>query len=413
MKLSAPQYVFLEKLQTKYRAYIGGFGSGKTFVGCVDLLNFFARYPKTVQGYFGPSYPSIRDVFYPTFEEASDLLGFTIEVKEGNKEVHVYRGGFFYGTIICRSMDRPGSIIGFKIAHALVDEIDTLPKRKATQAWQKIIARLRLVIDGVENGVGVATTPEGFGFVYERFAREPSSSYSMVQASSYENEEHLPPDYISSLIETYPETLVKAYIHGLFVNLTHGTVHRSFNRHLNGSSETIRPSEALAIGMDFNVGKMAATVFVERADGYHCCAEVKKGLDTPWMIDHLKSRFAGHPITVYPDASGGSASSKGASLSDIKLLREAGFAINAPKKNPRIKDRIASVNNAFEKKKLWINVEAAPEVTRCLEQQAYDDNGEPDKTSDLDHLPETVGYFCHSHFPIIKPVLFTGLRSAR
>ena len=120
-------------------------------------------------------------------EEAAYLQGYTAKVSVSNKEVDLYRGRRWYGKIICRSMDNPGSIIGFKIARALVDEIDTLPKVKAQEAWNKIIARLRLVIDGVENGIGVTTTPEGFMFVYETFANDPKASYSMVQASSYEN----------------------------------------------------------------------------------------------------------------------------------------------------------------------------------------------------------------------------------
>ena len=102
--LSAPQDIFLNGLKTKYRAYVGGFGSGKTFVGCVDLLTFFGKHPGTVQGYFGISYPSMRDIFYPTFEEAAHMMGFTVVIREANKEAHVYRNGFYYGTVICRSM---------------------------------------------------------------------------------------------------------------------------------------------------------------------------------------------------------------------------------------------------------------------------------------------------------------------
>lgn len=413
MNLSAPQNIFLNNLNTKFRAYVGGLGSGKTFVGCLDLINFFASHPKTVQGYFGPSYPSIRDVFYPTFEEAASMQSFDVDIKEGNKEIHIYRSGFYYGTVICRSMDRPGSIIGFKISRALVDEIDTLPKRKAEQAWRKIIARLRLVIPGVENGIGVTTTPEGFMFVYDTFARDPSKSYSMVQASTYENAINLPPDYIDSLVETYPDALIDAYVDGRFVNLTNGSVYRSFNREVNGSKELIVRGEHLSIGMDFNVGKMAACVFVERGKDYHQAAEIKKGIDTPWMIATIKEKWPNHPITIYPDSSGKNASTKGASTSDISLLSSAGFRVSAKTSNPRVKNRVNSVNKCFENKKVWINVKECPETTRCIEQQPYDDNGEPDKSVDMDHHPDAFGYFCDYKFPINKPVLITGIRSAR
>lgn len=412
MIISAPQNIFLNSLKTKYRAYVGGYGSGKTFVGCIDLLTFFCSHPGTVQGYFGPSYPSIRDVFYPTFEEVAYLHGFSVDIKESNKEIHLYRGRNYYGTVICRSMDRPASIIGFKIARALVDEIDTLPKNKAKTAWNKIIARLRLVIPGVENGIGVTTTPEGFLFVYDTFANEPTKSYSMVQASTYENAQNLPPDYISSLIETYPEALVDAYVDGRFVNLTNGAVYRSFDRKRNGSTETIQEGEPLCVGMDFNTGKMAAVAFVERKNGHHAADEIKKGLDTPWMIETIKERWPKHHVTIYPDASGKNTSSKGASVSDIGLLRQAGFSIVAPNANPRVKDRVLSVNKCFENQKIWVNVDKCTETTRCLEQQPYDDNGEPDKSVDMDHHPDAFGYFCHSKYPINRPVIYTGLSYA-
>lgn len=409
LELSAPQDIFLNQLNTKFRAYVGGFGSGKTYVGCIDLLLFASKNPKSPQGYFGPSYPSIRDVFYPTFDEAAHSMGFRCEIRTSDKEIHFYRGGRYYGTVICRSMDRPESIIGFKIARALVDEIDTLPKDKAKRAWNKIIARLRFLVPGVENGVGVTTTPEGFLFVYDTFADNPKESYSMVQASTYENLKYLPDDYIPSLLETYPDELVEAYVNGNFVNLKSGTVYKSYNREVNGSSETIKDREPLHIGMDFNVNYMAASVFVPRNDGWHGVAELKDVLDTPAMIQAIKEKWPNHRIIVYPDASGKNASSKGASLSDIGLLTQAGFSIRAKSSNPLVKDRYTSVNKAFEDRKLWINQSKCPTMASCLEKQAFDDNGEPDKKSGFDHQNDATGYFVYWEMPVVKPILTTSI----
>ena len=416
LSLSNPQGIFLRGLDTKFRAYVGGFGSGKTFVGCLDLLFFAGEHPNVVQGYFAPTYADIRDTFWPTLDEAAELLGFNIKVHKANKEVHLYRGKIYYGAIICRSMDTPSSIVGFKIARALVDEIDTLAADKATAAWNKIIARMRLVVKGAVNGIGVTTTPEGFKFVYKRFSQEVGRDYSMVQASTYENaamvkadgQPALPPDYIQSLRDTYPDELIDAYLMGKFVNLTSGTVYRCFDRGRNGSSEAIKPKEPLKIGMDFNVGNMAATVFVPRQNGWHAVSEVSGGLDTPSMIDTIKERYSDHQITVYPDASGKNTSSKGASLSDIGLLRQAGFSIRAKNSNPRVKDRVLAVNTAFEKQRVWVNATACPETTRCLEQQSYNKAGEPDKASGNDHQNDATGYPIVYEFPVIKPISSVG-----
>lgn len=409
--LSAPQSIFLNDLNTKFRAYVGGFGSGKTFVGCLDLGIFAGRYPKTVQGYFAPTYPAIRDIFYPTFDEAAFMLGFRTRIQTSNKEVALYKGSIYYGTIICRSMDNPNSIIGFKIARALVDEIDTLTKDKAQLAWNKIVARLRLVIDGVENGIGVTTTPEGFLFVYHKFKKDPTARYSMVQASTYENIEYLPPDYIESLLETYPAELVEAYIRGQFVNLTSGTVYSGYNRQQHRSNETIQPKEMLSIGMDFNVTNMSAVVYVKRRISdkdkrlaWHAVDELKGVYDTPNMIRIIKERFAQHHIRVYPDASGDSRKSVDASKSDISLLRQAGFEVRVNARNPFVRDRIIATNQAFARGLLYINDNKCPEFAGCLEQLTYDKNGEPDKSSGLDHLPDAGTYPIAHEMPVVKPV---------
>lgn len=397
LHLSAPQNIFLNGLNTKFRGYVGGFGSGKTFVGCLDLLNFFARYPGTRQGYFGPTYPAIRDIFYPTFEEAANLLGFTVDIKESNKEVHVYRFGRYYGTVICRSMDNPKTIVGFKISRALCDELDVLDKVKAKQAWDKIIARMRLVIPGEQNSIGVTTTPEGFKFVYDQFYKDPTASYSMVQASTYENELYLPPDYISSLRETYDENLIDAYLEGEFVNLTGGTIYRQYSKD-NNSSEQVKDSDhVLYIGMDFNVTQMAACVFVYRDDNPHCVDEFSGLYDTEDMIEAIKLRYPDKKIVIYPDASGKNRKSNGADRTDIRLLKEAGFKIKAHESNPRVRTRINSVNamfcNAKKERRLFVNRAKCPETHDCLEQQIYDDKGEPDKKGGKDHQNDAFGYF--------------------
>jgi hypothetical protein len=403
LSLSEPQAIFLRSLPTKFRAFVGGFGSGKTFVGGLDLALFAGEHPGLVQGYFAPTYRDIRDTFWPTMDEAAHALGFRTKIKASDKEVEFYRGKVYYGNVICRSMDDPGSIVGFKLARALVDEIDVLPTDKATAAWRKIIARLRLVVPGVVNGIGVTTTPEGFKFVYEHFRRNPGRDYSMVQASTYENEAFLPPDYIESLLDSYPRELIEAYLLGEFVNLTSGSVYRQYSRDKHRSAEVIKPGDALHIGQDFNVGAMASVVFVERPTGLHAVGELAGIVDTPGLVEALAEKWPEHQITIYPDASGKSRKTVDASRSDLTLLRSAGHKVRARESNPPVKDRILSVNSAFSGGKLWVNDAACPRFAEALEKQAYDANGLPEKTGGYDHHVDAGGYCVHWLMPVRKP----------
>lgn len=415
VQLNDPQADFIE-LPHKFRAFVAGFGSGKTWVGCTAKCLRYYSHPKVNQAYYAPTYPHIRDIFYPTIEEVAFTCGLRVDIKSADKEVHFYSGARYRGTTICRSMERPASIIGYKVGHSMVDELDTLPTDKARDAWRKILARLRWGA-GATNGVDVTTTPEGFREVHRLFVEEPSrredlrQSYGLIQASTYDNEANLPPGYIQSLIETYPAELIEAYINGQFCNLTTGTVYASYNRVTHESRETIQPGEPLFIGMDFNIGKMAATVYVQRPDGWHALAELHDVMDTPAMAGIIAQRWRTSErqdmpkrrVVIYPDASGNSASTKNASQSDFSILRAAGFEIRANPSNPGVRDRILAVNKQFQIGRLYVNSRECPTVAKCFEQQAYH-NGEPDKKSGFDHQNDASTYPIAYENPIIKPM---------
>lgn len=377
------------------------------------------EHPGITQGYFAPTYPQIRDIFYPTIEEVAHTLGLRVDIKVSDKEVHFYSGRQYRHTTICRSMDKPQNIVGFKIGHALVDELDVMEADKARHSWRKIIARMRYNNPDLKNGIDVTTTPEGFKFTHEMFkvalAEKPelAKTYGIIQASTLDNAQNLPDDYIQSLYDAYPAELISAYINGQFVNLTSGTVYKSYDRTVNRSTETIQPKDALYIGMDFNVTKMAATVYVKRGEVWHAVAEIVDGYDTPDMSRIIKERWQdnGHRIVIYPDASGQNRTTKGASQSDISILSGAGFEVRAKPTNPAVKDRINAANRAFERCMVMVNDKECPVTARCLEQQAYDKNGEPDKSAGNDHQNDATTYPLAYEMPIHKPMFDSSVIS--
>lgn len=402
--LNIPQARFLA-MKNKFRSYVAGFGAGKTWAGCAAQCQTSYEFPKVPLGYFAPTYPQIRDIYFPTIEEVCHNWGMRAKTNEGNKEVHIYSGGFYRTTVICRSMEKPNTIIGFKIGRAMVDEIDTMPEVKADNAWNKIIARLRFMSNGLLNGVDLTTTPEGYKFTYKRFAKDPKPSYGMVQASTYDNEKYLPEDYIDSLLETYPLQLISAYLKGQFVNLTSGGVYTSFDRIKNASFHEHDGFEPIYIGMDFNVMHMAAVVHVLRDDKPHAVFEFVDIYDTPTMCTAIKEHFnMVSEIYIYPDASGRNSSSKDFAETDFAILEREGFQIITDTTNPAVKDRVMSMNamfcNAKGERNYYVNVAKCPKYTDALEQQVYDANGAPDKKSGIDHVTDAPGYFIVREYPI-------------
>ena len=437
LDLNYPQHEFYS-MDKPFRAFVGGYRSGKTFLGCVRICAMALEYPGIRLGYFAPTYPQIRDIFYPTIEDVAGDLGMTVLVKSTNHEVELYCCGDLHAVVKCRSMEHPSRIVGFDINHALIDEIDCMKKEKADAAWKKIVARLssegfdeqrlydeecdmELVIEALEeNTVDFTTTPEGFNWIYDFFVRQVDGDeelqkyYGIVHASTRQNAKNLAKGYIDKLYATYPANLVDAYIDGKFVNLSGGTVYRQFDRRLNNSDESVQPGERLFIGMDFNVGKMSAVVHVERSGNPHAVNEIRGKLDTPDMIAEIHRLYPGYRISVYPDSSGKNRKSMNASETDITQLSDQGWQVLYTAANPAVRDRVNAMNamfcNGLNERRYKVNTRLCPHYTDDLEQQVYNKSGEPDKEHDKDHGPDAGGYYIAYAFPVIKPITAVGYR---
>ena len=403
IELTAPQFDFVTA-EDQFPAMVAGFGSGKTHAAIIRALAKKLQYPGQNVAYYLPTYDLVRRIGFPRFAETLEGMGVPYKTNKADAVIAVEGAG----EIIFRTMDTPERIIGYEVADSIADELDTLKEEQARDVWTKIISRNRQKKpDGSLNTVGVATTPEGFRFVYDRWKRNPVEGYRIIKASTMSNAANLPAGYIDSLRASYPSNLLAAYLDGEFVNLVAGSVYAEFDRVKNATTETIQPAEALHVGMDFNVGKMSAAVHVLRGDDPHAVLEYTRVMDTPAMCALLKARHVGHPIIVYPDASGQSRKSNNASESDLSILRAAGFSVRNNPTNPRVKDRVLSVCAMVNKdgaRRYRINPETCPELVESLEKQAYDKNGEPDKSGGLDHIIDAAGYFIAYRYPIQRRI---------
>lgn len=418
LQCTEPQAAFLN-LNCKFPLFVGGYGSGKTETLLISALRDASIAPDVLIALYSVTYDLLSLSLEPRLLELLDRVG--IQYKHDKVKHRVTCTSHGFGSFILRSLDKPATIISYESYAAHVDELDTLPHKKAKEAWDKIIARNRQTPKGISNTVNrvsVYTTPEGYRFCHERWESKKSELYRYVQASTRSNVfmQGLE-DYISSLEATYPPELVEAYIDGTFTNMTSGTVYKNYNRKIHKSIETIKPSDVLRIGMDFNITQMAATVWVTRKGGeqWHAVAELHHVHNTEAMLDLIEERWPQHRIIIYPDATGkkrNTATQKGASESDIALIKSREFEVRAKNSNPPIKDRVNAANAAFSHGRLYVNDVACPEVAKCLEQQTYK-NGIPDKDSGLDHQNDASTYPVVYEMPIRKPAHYIEVHYAR
>lgn len=274
----------------------------------------------------------------------------------------------------------------------------------AYASFRMLQSRLRR---GKAYQLACVSTPEGYNFLYDFFEKnKDKTDRKLIKARTRDNP-FLPPEYVDSLLENYPANLIAAYLDGEFVNLASGSVYAEFSREANGTTQTIAdfPNHILHIGVDFNVNNMSAVVNVIHNSQVYVLDEFTGLRDTVSLAKAIRARYPQRPIYIYPDSSGKSERSN-SSFTDIAILKDKifGFEVCYNSKNPRIVDRVGAVNakirNAKGDVNLFVNIDKCPQTVEGLEQQGWGKDGNPDKSSGLDHTLDALGYMVHFRFPI-------------
>jgi hypothetical protein len=404
-KVLKHQHKFLSDFKTRFLALVGGFGCGKTRSLVLKAIFLASKNCGYRGAMYAPTHTLAMDVLVPEMDDQLEELKIKYEYR--SSPLPSYTLYFPNGSckILIRSFENWRRIRALNLAFAVVDELDVVDPKISRPAFKLLMGRLRV---GNVRQLAVVSTPEGFGLLWEFFVKQaPGKTDRRIIRGRTQDNPFIAPDFIESLLENYPPQLIAAYLEGQFVNLNSNQIYTSFDRFKNHCNDQPEPTDRLHIGMDFNVGKMAAIIHVLRDGLPRAVDEILNQQDTPAMIAAIQARFPLHcdrrMITIYPDASGNSRKTNDASTSDIALLRKAGFAIAVDASNPAVKDRINAMNSALcngkGERRYFINTNQCPGYTEALEQQVWK-NGEPDKSQGHDHANDAGGYLINKLIPI-------------
>ncbi len=399
--LTDPQrdFVFSEK---PHPAIVAGLGAGKSRAATMRLILLMLQDPGINTLYTMPTYDLLRLRAMPGVIDDLNMLGLKYTLNKSEYAVAI-KG---LGTMFFRSYDNPNRLIAFEVAHSVADELDVLTKEQANLVWRKISERTRQP-SLLPNSIAAVTTPDqGYsGFVYDRWVTRADASTELIKASTLSNP-YLPDGYVDQIRANYDAALADMYINGEFVSLTANKVYHYFSRDTHATDMVIEKGDRLHIGLDFNIGGCCAVVFVLDSEGPVAVDEFVSH-DTRDFINNVGIRYSGHDVTVYPDASG-RAGRTNATMSDIGLIEAAGIRVEAPAKNPFVRDRINAVNSLLSHGRLAVNIVKCPKVTQALETQGYNDKGEPEKFNThpaIDDWTDSLGYCMHRLFPVNRPVI--------
>lgn len=411
------QQEFIADTTTRDLALVGGRGAGKTHSLCYKLVTLAAYQAGHVGAALSPTGPMATKTLIPTMLEVLDK---TLGPKRYSFNRTERRFDLFFGkkttSIYVLSAENIRDGLGMNLAFFGLDEADTMSAEVAFESWRKLSGALRSGNPLYRQKVAVST-PEGFGFMYQHWYADLNDENRhlrrIIHAKSRDNLS-LTEDFFEDLRTMYPAAYLAAYMEGQFVNMTSGSVYPDYDpleNHtplcLDTLPDTVR---TLHIGLDLNVQEATrhpygifGTVAVILNGQPYVIDECFGASRTSDMVDLIKDKYAGYNIMVYPDASG-SSNKTSAAESDRAQLRAAGFTDMSPAGNPRIKDRVNAVNaqllNGQGHRRLLINKDTCPVLSRCLTQQPYDKNGDPMKDTGWDDACDSLGYFINVHYPV-------------
>lgn len=198
---------FWSDIHSRQRLFCGGVGAGKTYAGCIEIVN---QAHGTLGIVAAPTYTMLKDSTLRTFLELYENSGI---IRSFNKTdmTMVLKGD---RTVLWRSADKPDKIRGISAAWAWIDEAAYCEE----EAYHVILGRLRRV----PGRLWMTTTPNGkANWVYRIVqGRQCAVTYASTKTNQFN-----PDFYVQSLIANYDEKRAAQEVDGLFVDLD-GTLMR-------------------------------------------------------------------------------------------------------------------------------------------------------------------------------------------
>jgi PBSX family phage terminase large subunit len=369
--------------------------------------------PNTAGAVFEPTNILLRDVWLRSFDSFLEEFNIPHDFRVSPQPEYIIHHPTGTTTLLCRATETWNRIRGINLSFVLADEIDTSPPDVAQKAAEMMLARLR---GGSKPQLALASTPEGFKFMYRTFVQDFHDAESsedptalerlhrerrLIKARTTDNP-HLPDGFVDSLYSNYPPQLIASYINGEFTNLANTTVYPYFDRDTHWCDTTIADEDRVFIGIDFNVGACFLEVMVRRGDEFHFVTE-HNAKDTPAVVRLIQATYpeqiAAGNLVVVPDAASRQRSTSNAAESDLALLKRGGFTVKNQLSNPAVEDRVNAMNTLFINNRLRVHNKCRY-LIRSLETQAYDAVGRPEKgrgtLQDKSGPVDAAGYVVHA-----------------
>lgn len=393
--------------EARHRVAVCGRRFGKTFLAAREMkraAQLAAKrgiHPDNEIWYGAPTYKQAKRVFWTRLKRA--IPSHWLAGKPNESECYMTLKTGHVLRIV--GLDNYDALRGSGLYFFVGDEwADAQP-----ECWTEVIQPMLSTCNGNSLLIG---TPKGFDHFYDAFQKGQGSEpdykswhYTTIQGGNVPEHE-----IANAKRDLDARTFEQEYEAG-FVTYS-GRVVYAFNRPDTVRPCPIDPNLPLHIGMDFNVNPMSATVWQEKDDASYQVGEIIiPTSNTDEMADEIRRRYGRKignrdgdvtHITIYPDPAGAQRRTSAQGKTDISILRERGFNVNALSSHPLVRDRVNVTNsrfcNAEGVRRAFVDPSCRTSITAYERLTYKEGTSDPDKDGGFDHPVDATGYYMFTRF---------------
>ena len=370
---------------------------GKTFLAGAEAMDKGINNEKKIILYIAPTAEMARDLMWDWLKEhmpeeyISSKNEQFMTMRLRNKSV-----------IHCLSADKPDRLVGKTADLLIVDECALI---KNDQHFYDLIQPL--LADKYHDGEALyISTPRGYNWFYDVYceAKKDPVHWDCFQYTTAEGGNVTLEEIENQKKRLSPKMFAQEFL-ASFETLS-GRIYENYDRIYNACKLDLKWGLSdIHVGMDFNVNPMTAAISVwERGSLYFFDEIVEPNSNTQEMATMIKKRYPDATVFVYPDPTGNKGQTNAPiGQTDMAILRKNGFIVCAPGHPYPSKDKWNSVNaalcNASGQRHVYVAEDRCLMLKKAWEGYTFKENGDPDKSSGLDHISDAAAYLICYRMP--------------
>ena len=392
MPLSKPQKKILE-CSNRFRVLITGRRFGKTFL-CIQEMAKFARYNNKKVWYIAPTYRMAKDIVWNDLVDRMTKHKWIKKLNHSDLKLTLRNGS----EISLRGADNENSLRGVGLDFLVMDEFADVKEH----AWYEV---LRPTLSDKNGAALFCGTPRGYGnWSYNLFTKEnEDDQWKSFQYTTLEGGQVSANEIEQAKQDLDERTFNQEYM-ASFVNYA-GQIYYNFDRKENVMDNYVPDTNEIHIGMDFNIDPMSAVISELKGNNIYVYDEIViYSSNTDEMVQEIRNRFKDKHIFIYPDPASKQRKTSAGGVTDLAILKNAGFHLRVRNNHPLIRDRINAVNtklkNGVGDRTLFI-ANKCKTMLKSIERQIYKEGTTvPDKDNNYDHMNDALGYLVEYLYPV-------------